>query len=130
MKKVSKVAALLCMALFVLAVFSAPARAEQWERIVFSNTKAAAVTNTAAFYNAQVLAVRAWNLASSDVTNAITLRQVTPEGITNQIAAFSITTIGQAIVSTSNLMLLRNDVLALTASTNATAEVIIDNRSR
>ena len=124
----------LMVSLFLICVLSVlfciPAKAGEYQRIKLSGVTAASTTNTAAFYNAKILAVRATNLAGATVTNTMVLTQVTSDGLTNTIASITSTSSGASDVSSNSYVQLRNDVLTATASSNFVYEVVLDNNSR
>lgn len=128
---------LVALVIAVLICFLAPvlARADEYQRVVFTSGTGGAVTNTAAFYNAKLLSVRAKTITPVVThTNTITLTTVSDDGVlTNTCAVFtttSSTTSGAADLSSSNLYLLRGDVLVRSSSSNTLVEVVLDNRSR
>lgn len=107
------------------------ASADQYTRTKITGTVSATVTNNADFFNAKILAVRAYNMAGAACTNTITVSQVTADGaITNTIQAFTTATSGSADVSTNGLIQLKGDLLKVAASSNFLVEVVLDDRSR
>lgn len=114
----------------IMCLIAAISEAANYERYVFANTKSSNTTFTASFFNAKILAVRGVNLMGTGVTNTITVKQVTPEYLTNTIATITTPTSDTSLVESNNFVLLKNDVLQITASTNATVEVVVENMSR
>lgn len=119
-------AALVALAMVMVDVV----RADEFQRVVLTGAITASSSNTAAFYNAKVLAVRATSLTGTNV-NTMVLTQVTADGVvTNTIQSIATATSGSADVSTNGYIQLRNDQLKVSATTNFLVEVILDNRSR
>jgi hypothetical protein len=125
------VAAVLMFCIMLVALLvPRSARADEFNRVVFQNVVTAGTTNNTPFYNAKILAVRSINLVA-DKTNVVTLTQVTSEGITNTISALTSTTsVVESNVVDHGWLLLKGDALKVSATTNATTEVTLDNRSR
>lgn len=104
--------------------------AAEYSRITMSGVTSASSSNSAAFYNAKIMGIRVRNTAGAAVTNTITVSQITTEGQTNAIAALTTDTTASTNVEDRAFVQLRNDVLAVSATSNFTAEVTLDNRSR
>lgn len=122
---------LLLAVAIVAFVAASVAMADQFTRTKIAGTVSATVTNNADFFNAKILAVRAYNMAGAAVTNTITVSQVTADGaITNTIATFTTATSGSADVSTNGLIQLKGDMIKVAASSNFLVEVVLDDRSR
>ncbi len=120
--------ALVCAIMMIASIF---ALADEYARVVISGTTTGVSTNSALFYNAKLLAVRAQNRAGLSCTNVITLYQITADSaLTNTVAAITTDTTGFKDVSTNGFVQLRNDMLSVTASSNFVVEVTLDNRSR
>ena len=125
----SAIALLVAVLCFVLA--PVVALADNYQRLVITGTTSGSSSNTAAFYNAKLLSVRAQNLAGASCTNTITLTQVTADGgLTNTVAAFTTPTNGTSDVSSSGFVQVRNDQLKVTATSNFVVEVTLDARDR
>jgi len=130
MRGFNLVAMLLVAAIVMLLCFVATVKADEYQRVVFMNAKAGSFTNTAAFYNAKLLMVRAKNVVASK-TNTVTFTQITSDHFTNSLASVTSTTaVAQKNVETNDFVILRNDVVSYSATTNANVEFILDNRSR
>jgi hypothetical protein len=129
-KKISIVSLLLLATLcFILA--PVVARADSYQRLVITGTTSGSTSNTATFYNAKVLSVRAQNLAGVGCTNAIVVTQVTADNaLTNTVASFTTTTNGASDVSASGFVQVRNDQLKVAATSNFVVEVTLDARDR
>ena len=115
----------------ILVIFGMLARADEYQRVIITGTTAGSYTNTATFYNAKILAVRAWNLAGAGCTNAIVVKQVDSTGvITNTFPTITTTTSGSVDVSTNFYTQFKNDILSVSATSNFLAEVILVTRCR
>ena len=122
----------------ILAAAPATCQAASYDRVVVANTQGATLTNALPFYNAKILAVRAVNLVPTTgsgtntvaVTNTITVSEVTADGMTNSLASFSTTSNTSTNLETYDFLWLKGDKLIVTATTNATVEVVADNRGR
>jgi hypothetical protein len=116
----------------VASVSIAPkAKADEYQRVILSGTTSAAYTNSAAFYNAKILSIRAQNMAGAACTNAMVFSQVDSTGaLTNSLTTITSATSGSADLSTNGYVQLKGDVLKVSATSNFLAEVVLDNRSR
>jgi hypothetical protein len=116
----------------VASVNIAPkAKADEYQRVILSGTTSAAYTNSASFYNAKILAVRAQNLAGAACTNAIVFSQVDSTGVlTNTLTTITTATSGATDLSTNGYVQLKGDVFRISATSNFLAEIVFDNRSR
>jgi hypothetical protein len=119
------------VAAFVALVIAAPVMAAEYERIVLSGALSATSSNTAAFYNAQILGVRMQNSLGVGITNTWSLTQVSANGqLTNTIASGTTTTNVAYDVEAGQFIQLRNDRYVAAGTSNFVIEVILDNRSR
>jgi hypothetical protein len=125
----SALALLVAVLCFILA--PVVARADNYQRLVITGTTSGSTSNTATFYNAKVLSVRAQNLAGASCTNTIAITQVTADAsLTNTVASFTTATSAAADVSTNIFVLLKSDRVVVSATSNFVVEAVLDARDR